>query len=700
MMHSLKKTGLLTLVVLLTSSNLSFAETQTSSDWTFAGWYGGGMYPAIVPDEHVNGRLYLTSDVAGLWRSEDRGESWQFKNEGLTNLNVACLAIAPSNSDVLYAGTADGVMVSKDAGEHWKARTEEKELTFSRPVSHKAIVVHPEKPEIVYAGSKTGQIFSSDNSGEKWKAIGSTKKLLGDDAIITFLALSPDASRLLAGSKLGLLEYSISDQEWKVIKPSDKESGAYLDGFFDFQTGAFFTASEKQVYWTEDSGKNWQASIDIPKKEINRVTARKSLDGNWLLLAGWQDSAKGGIFLSRDGGRSWHNAVNNLHYDKAANPTREWMKGFSRPAGIALDHFKPDTFYYADSWALWRSDDGGKSWTEKINGAPNTTGADIAVAENGDILVSTMDQGMLVSKDGGLTYEAVLPQEGSEAGTLSGHYWRVLSFNHSEYLAGASPWHTRENQVFKGDYKSRKYQRVTSGLPDKYPAKGTFWGKGYPRALAQDSRLNNIFYLGMDGDDGGGFYYSQDSGSTWTKSKEQPPFKKIYNGLDTDPLTGRIYWAACGGRGGIYTSDSVGAKWEERFFGPTCFFDLVAAPGGIVYAAGTEKTPVLYQSRDHGEHWKLLHRFQEAAAAEAIAFDPKHPERLFVGTVNWSERAGGKIYTSANGGKDWQDISAGLPANTGPAAMAVNTQDKMLYVVLYAGGVYKRSLASIGGGGT
>jgi hypothetical protein len=36
--------------------------------WEFAGWYGGGCFPNIEFDPNVKNRVYLTSDVAGLWR--------------------------------------------------------------------------------------------------------------------------------------------------------------------------------------------------------------------------------------------------------------------------------------------------------------------------------------------------------------------------------------------------------------------------------------------------------------------------------------------------------------------------------------------------------------------------------------------------------------------------------------------------------
>ncbi len=39
--------------------------------WQFSGWEGGGCYPNVEFDPNVRNRVYLTSDVAGLWRSND-----------------------------------------------------------------------------------------------------------------------------------------------------------------------------------------------------------------------------------------------------------------------------------------------------------------------------------------------------------------------------------------------------------------------------------------------------------------------------------------------------------------------------------------------------------------------------------------------------------------------------------------------------
>lgn len=666
------------------------AETQRNL-WEFAGWYGGGMYPKIVADPQVEGRLYLTSDVAGLWRSDDRGETWNFINKGLTNLIIASLAIAPSDSNIIYIGTPKGLLRSDNAGESWKLLEETaQEILFHKPASYRAIAIDYLDPRTLWVGTKAGKTYFSRDAGESWKQLGKNSAF-SQKTPVTAIQSSADRKTIFASSTEGVMRLDLASQKWEKT-----ELQKPVRDLFIAKDGTIYVTQESHIAISRDSGSDWSVTSNVPFGEVSRIDVSGGADGSLMILAGTSENWKGGIYSSIDGGKTWMDLKKKLIYDQVANPTRAWMKGISRPNGLAIDPFNTQVFYLTDSWGVWRSNDAGQSWVEKIKGAPNTTGVDISVTQEGSLLVGTMDQGMLASSDGGKSYQVVLPtQGGHEAGQLSGHYWRVLPTGDFTYIASSTPWYIKQNQIFAGDFKTQKYQRIVEGLPNHTPVKNTFWGQGYTRAFARDSLDKSTFYLGIDGDDGGGFFYSKDSGVSWTRAKSQPPFLKIYNGLDVDPETGRIYWAACGGRGGIYTADAPEDKWKERYFGPTCFFDLKASSNGKVYAMGAEKTPVLYVSKDHGEKWKLLYRFETGAAAEALVIDPENPDRLFIGLVTWGGNSGGKVLMSGNGGKDWQDITAGLPENCGPSAMAINPKDSMLYVMLYAGGVYKRSLSSI-----
>src|SRR6266849_6692985 len=54
----------------------------------------------------------------GVFRSDDGGHTW--RPSGLIGQAVRALAQAPSNPDVLIAGTLDGVYRSRDAGKTWE----------------------------------------------------------------------------------------------------------------------------------------------------------------------------------------------------------------------------------------------------------------------------------------------------------------------------------------------------------------------------------------------------------------------------------------------------------------------------------------------------------------------------------------------------------------------------------------------------
>lgn len=205
------------LVVLL--SPPVFGGEGALPHWEFAGWYGGGCYPNVEFDPLVKDRVYLTSDVSGIWRSDNLGEGWQFITNGLTNVNVAQIAVAPTNSDVLYAAAATGVFYSLNAGQKWNpADRYGKRITFSRPESYRAIAVDPQNPRRVCVGTIQGVVLCSTNYGQKWTDLNS-----GQSAHITGLAFSPaDKSLYVAGDE-GMRRYDFKTKTWQVFDAAPKK---------------------------------------------------------------------------------------------------------------------------------------------------------------------------------------------------------------------------------------------------------------------------------------------------------------------------------------------------------------------------------------------------------------------------------------------------------------------------------------------
>lgn len=193
----------------------------------------------------------------------------------------------------------------------------------------------------------------------------------------------------------------------------------------------------------------------------------------------------------------------------------------------------------------------------------------------------------------------------------------------------------------------------------------------------------------MDGDDGGGFFYSIDEGQNWKKPSGQPASRRIYNALAADPSRqGRLYWGAVGKNGGVFRSDDHGKTWK-KVFSESSVFDLAINPQGMVLAGGDFEGACLYTSEDAGTSWKLIQRFDAVGTLEAIAIDPGNPKRIAVSSVLWHNAAPGKIYFTEDGGQTWADITGSLPSGSGAAAMAFSSDGRTLYVSRYAGSIYK-----------
>ncbi len=679
---------------------LAVQEVQAvpEAKWQLAGWCGGGAYPAIVPDPNNYGKVYLLSDVNGVWVSDNKGDQWNFRTQGLANLNTASLAISNSNPNVLYNGTQRGMHRSEDSGQTWTFLTSTNpSIQFSRPGNYKAIVIDRNDPYQVYAANKSGEVFFSSNGGSTWTRVGTEVYPMGASGTISVLYLSRDSNFLFAGSSRGLMRFDKSRGVWE--KMNVGTVGVYDMVSYHFNERLYITGGRK-ILWSDDMGISWQGSSDILVSGhsvyyMYRLSVKTDDAGNTKILAAWRENWNGGVFMSSNAGASWINIERNLAHDVVTDPTRVWSQGFGWPLSASFDPNDANVMYFSDFWGAWRTDDNGLSWQERIKGAPNTIGSDIVVAPNGSLLVATMDNGLQQSTNGGLTYKALIPKANSDE-TAKGHMWKVLALGPTgdHIVATSSPWNFDYNQIVISEDGGQTFIKTRNGLPATYPRTNTVWDKGYARALTVDPSNHNRLYLGIDGDEGG-LFISNDGGYNWSRSLGQPGVaaNRIYNGLAVDPTEpSRIYWGAQGNGGGVYRSTNSGDSWSKVFTGTYYVFDLAVAQDGVVYAAGDTAGPALFASYDKGATWRKLKQFGTVGTCEAIAIDPNNARRMVVSTIKWGNDTPGKIWMSEDGGTTWSDITGDLPYGTGASAMAFSRDSAMLYLSRHAGSVYKMSL--------
>ena len=152
--------------------------------WRLIGPFRGGRAAAVtgVPGDGVT--FYFGSVDGGVWKTIDAGVTWKPVFDGQPIASIGALEVAPSDPNVLYAGTGesdirsalssgDGVYKSSDGGQTWKNVG----LHDSRQISR--IVIDPRNPDVVYVGAlghaygpnDERGVFKSTDGGNTWKRV-------------------------------------------------------------------------------------------------------------------------------------------------------------------------------------------------------------------------------------------------------------------------------------------------------------------------------------------------------------------------------------------------------------------------------------------------------------------------------------------------------------------------------------------------
>jgi photosystem II stability/assembly factor-like uncharacterized protein len=403
--------------------------------------------------------------------------------------------------------------------------------------------------------------------------------------------------------------------------------------------------------------------------------------------------------------------------------------------------------YSSTDWRIWRSDDGGYNWVEKVKGAQATVIGEIVASPNGILFACGMDPGCYRSTDNGDTWDAVLPNTsngGPQGFAVAGWYWRAAIVGNGTAAQTKADWEAGNGVIiltssYWADFIPRTARSVdngltwtviTSGLPttrlnasSSGNANNAAWGQGLPRALACHPN-GSVCYLGVDGysaTENGGIFYSTDKGLTWNRTT-QPPQWRIYNGITVDPTdpTGNTvmfteWFQTSPAQPHTYKSTDRGATWTEvsTNIGD---FDMIYNSAGNVFRVGLNGFPRIDYS-ENGDSWSKMHDMNDThQIADGIYFDPDDPNRLFVGINDGTNTGptselglgggessgttviGSSIYVTNNAQAfnqaDWTDITGDLPAPCGVMAITKNTYNgsEWLFVATDGAGVFRLKL--------
>jgi photosystem II stability/assembly factor-like uncharacterized protein len=307
----------LAVALLLTVIPLSQAEAGWNK-WT--GNTPSALMVALAIDPAMSTTIYavsgLAGDLGGVFKSTDGGIHWSASNTGLTATFVSAVAVDPQTPTTVYAGASGldawGVFKSTDGGAHWSPSN----AGFPPPLCSEtscaiptvlALVVDPQTPAIVYAGTNVG-VFKTTDGGGFWSASNTGLT----DLVVIALAVDPQTPATL------------------------------------------YAATFAGVFKSIDGGAHWALSdAGLPHCFINfePVVCVFSLAVDPQTPATLYAGTVSGVFKSTDGGAHWSFSMTGVESVGAG------------VSAVAIDPQAPATLYAATSGAgVLRSTDGGRSW--------------------------------------------------------------------------------------------------------------------------------------------------------------------------------------------------------------------------------------------------------------------------------------------------------------------------------------------------
>ncbi len=488
----------------------------------------------------------------------------------------------------------------------------------------------PSAPEIVYAASPTGGVFSSPDSGDTWQAVDSGLS----DLRIECLAVSPADPRVVyAGT----------------------------------QSGAFKTT---------DGGASWMALTGgFPAGIVNSIAIDPS-NAETLYAAG----AGGLLARSTDEGASW-SAIGDTAVAAA------------QPRALAIDPSHTATLYLGTAQnGVYRSSDGGTSWTEKNTGLVDPVGNTYGVlalavdpTNTSRLYAGAAGQGVYSTTDAGGHWTPSLPA----AGLITSI---VVTSNGTVYLANQGGFYALppgESVWTSLPFSSNFINTLAVGGPTApvyigfgkagFDAGGLARWDGGASYVYSDLEAVAISALAADPMSAGRalagtpFGILSGTGDTWEDLACCPGPSALAASILFDPRHPGVVYA---GASGVFKSSDAGTTWVATSTGlpSTLVRSVVAQPGsdqGIL--AGTLQG--VFQSSDGGANWAVASADLAGRQIFALAADPGSAATVWAGTIDGVYRStdsgvhfaragtlGGIVYAvlAAAGGRTLAGTDSGL----------------------------------------
>jgi photosystem II stability/assembly factor-like uncharacterized protein len=485
------------------------------------------------------------------------------------------------------------------------------------------VAAAPSAPATVYASSRVGGVFASDDSGATWRVANAGLS----DLRIRCLAVSPNSpGEVYAGAPGSAFKTTDGGRSWTAL--GNGFPAAQIDTFAIDPTNAstvYAAGTTGTLVRSTDGGASWSGiGNSVLAAAQPRILAVDPSHSSTIYLGTFQ----AGLFRSDDGGGSW-TPVNNGLTDLLGNP--------QAITAVAIDPTSPSRVYAGTATALvYRSDDHGANWTSYGDPSFSTQVVTLAVAADGT-LFAALQQGIFARR----------PSDPAWGGVAF-----VSSFINAAAIGSGPVLYAAFGNL---PFDTGGFARWDAGgaaveqLPVLVVAAIAADPQTSSRALV--ATTTNLF-----------IYQPGDPTGPWDPPSAQGGGATAFDfaaiAVYFDPRNAGVVYA--GGGGKVQRSTDAGVGWTPSTVSsnPTVVRSFVAQPGTLQgMLAGTSTG--LYQSAD-GTSWSAGSGDLSARQVFSLAADPTAASTLWAG-------ADDGVYRSDNSGALWTKV----PGSPGGVVHAV-----------------------------
>ncbi|MCY7378707.1 MAG: glycosyl hydrolase, partial [Gemmatimonadaceae bacterium] len=387
-----------------------------------------------------------------------------------------------------------------------------------------AVAGVPSQPYVYYAGYTGGGVWKTENAGHSWKNVSDGSGMSGSIGAIA--VAESDANVVYVGTG----EHAVRGQ-----------SSSYGNG----------------MYKSTDAGRTWTRVGLERSRQIAQVRVHPANpDVVYAAVQGdrWKGTTDRGVYRSIDGGKSWTLVLTGQNETSGASD-------------LSMDASNPRVLYAAfwdhqrlpwrvrsggNGSGIWKSTDGGESWTRLAEGLPKLMGKiGVAVSpanpERVYAIVEADKGGLFRSDDAGKTWR--LLSEDRLIQTRSWYYMKITADPQN-----ADVVYVMNAPFMKSIDGGRTFATVTATHGDNHQ----LW------INPKDSRL-------LANANDGGVSVSLDAGRSWSTQDNQPT-AQFYHVIVDDVYPYRLYSGQQDNSSVIIKSRSDGPSIGERDWqeGPGC----------------------------------------------------------------------------------------------------------------------------------